>query len=130
MTEPGHPELARLLAQIEFRLAEPVDFARAEAQSTIAKVRHLSAAAVYFNVLAVSEFGGRPGSIRQAGLVEQVVAAGFQTYRGEDPHPSPFDKAAMLLDGLGKGTRLPMATSARDSCWLPPISIVWGSCFV
>jgi death on curing protein len=103
MTEFDNPELARLLAQLEFRLAEPVDFARVDEQNTTAKVRLLPAAAVYFNVLAVSEFGGRPGPVRQAGLVEQVVAAAFQTYRGEDPHPSPFDKAAMLLRGITQG---------------------------
>jgi prophage maintenance system killer protein len=103
MTEFDNPELAQLLAQLEFRLAEPVDFARVDEQNTTAKVRLLSAATVYFNVLAVNEFGGRPGPVRQAGLVEQVVATAFQTYRGEDPHPLPFDKGAMLLRGITQG---------------------------
>jgi prophage maintenance system killer protein len=67
------------------------------------KVRLLSAAAVYFNVLAVTEFGGRSGPVRQAGLIEQVVAAAFQTFQGTDPHPSPLDKAAMLLRGITQG---------------------------
>jgi death-on-curing protein len=84
-------------------MTEPVDFARTDPEATASKVRLLSAAAIYFNVLVITEFGGRAGPVRQEGLVEQVVAAAFQTYRGEDPHPSPFDKAAMLLRGITQG---------------------------
>jgi death-on-curing protein len=103
MTEHNSPALAGLLERLRFQLEEPVDFARTDPESTAAKVRLLSAAATYFNVLAVTEFGGRPGPVRQEGLVEQVVAAAFQTYQGEDPHPSPFDKAAVLLRGITQG---------------------------
>lgn len=103
MTECSNPALAGLLGRLRFQLDEPVDFTRTDPESTAAKVRLLSAAAIYFNVLAVADFGGRPGPVRQAGLVEQVVAAAFQTYQGEDPHPTPFDKAAMLLRGITQG---------------------------
>lgn len=103
MTETGPSSLAGLLVRLRFALAEPVDFAHADPETTAAKVRLLTAAATYFNVLAVTEFGGRPGPVRQEGLVEQVVAAAFQTYQGTDPHPSPFDKAAMLLRGITQG---------------------------
>jgi len=103
MTEHDDPALAGLLARLRWQLTEPVDFSRTDPESTVAKVRLLSAAAVYFNVLAVTEFGGRRGPVRQEGLVEQVVAAAFQTFQQTDPHPSPFDKAAMLLRGITQG---------------------------
>jgi hypothetical protein len=35
--------------------------------------------------------------------VEQVIGAAFQTFGGEDPHPGPFDQAAMLLRGITQG---------------------------
>ena len=103
MTEPDPPALGGLLERLRFALAEPVDFALTDPATTAAKVRRLAAAATYFNVLAIGEFGGRSGPERQAGLVEQVVAAAFQTYEGVDPHPSPFGKAAMLLRGITQG---------------------------
>jgi death-on-curing protein len=40
---------------------------------------------------------------RAPGLVEQVVAGAFHTFGGDDPHPGPFDKAAMLLRGITQG---------------------------
>jgi death-on-curing protein len=103
MTEHDPPSLASLLERLQFELARPVDFTHADPESTAAKVRLLSAAAVYFNLLAVAEFGGRPGPVRQEGLIEQVVAAAFQTYQGADPNPSPFDKGAMLMRGIIQG---------------------------
>jgi death-on-curing protein len=53
--------------------------------------------------LALTEYGGRVGAERQPGLVEQVVAAAFQTFAGQDPHPTPFEKAAMLVRGITQG---------------------------
>jgi hypothetical protein len=91
MSEHGHLALARLLDHLRFQLAEPVDFTQTDPEASAAKVRVLSAAATYFNILAVTDFGGRPGAVRQAGLVEQLVGAAFQAYEGEDPHPSPYD---------------------------------------
>lgn len=35
--------------------------------------------------------------------MEQVVASAFQTFGSYDPHPDPFDKAAMLLRGITQG---------------------------
>jgi death on curing protein len=103
MTERDSPELASLLRRLQIQLNEPVSLTQTSPEATAAKVRLLSAAAVYFNILAVTEFGGRAGPVRQEGLVEQVVGAAFQSYQGEDPHPSHFDKAAMLLRGITQG---------------------------
>jgi hypothetical protein len=61
MNAPEEPPLAALLAEIRFYLREPLDFCATDTASTIAKVRILTAAAVYFNTLAVADFGGRPG---------------------------------------------------------------------
>lgn len=103
MTEGHDPSLSELLEQLQFTLLEPVDFTKTDSETTRAKVRLLTAAATYFNVLALTEFGGRVAPAREAGLVEQVVAAAFQTYEGHDPHPEPFAKAAMLLRGITQG---------------------------
>lgn len=95
--------LSEILSQLRFLLQQPVDFTRTDPEATEAKVRLLTAAATYFNVMAVTEFGGRQGLARDPRLVEQVVAAAFQTYAEIDPHPGPFDKAAMLLRGITQG---------------------------
>jgi death-on-curing protein len=92
-----------LLHQIEIALGEPLDFASTDPATILTKVRVLTAAATYFNVLALQEFGGRSGAAREPGIVEQVVSAAFQTFAGFDPHPGPFDKAAMLLRGIVAG---------------------------
>lgn len=97
------PELTTLLDSIRFFLAQPLDVYRADPDATEAKVRVFTAASYYFNILAVADFGGRPGAPRGHGLVEQVVAAAFHTFGGVDPHTSPFDKAAMLLRGITQG---------------------------
>lgn len=103
MTEFNHDVVTNLLARLRFLLTRTVDFSQNDSATTAAKVRLLTAAAMYFNVLAITEFGGRPGPLRQSGLVEQVVAAAFQSFGGEDPRPDPFDKAAMLLRGIIQG---------------------------
>ena len=103
MTNNDLSALRELLDQLQFQLIEPVKFGRSDPKSTAAKVRIPTAAATYFNILAVTDLGGRPGPERQEGLVEQVVAAAFQTFAGQDPHPSPFDKAAMILRGIIQG---------------------------
>lgn len=96
-------QLEDLLERIQFVLREPLDFLRSDSEATATKVRLLTAAATYFNVLSVADFGGRTGSVRGEGLIEQVVGAAFQTYGEVDPHPGPFDKAAMLLRGITQG---------------------------
>jgi death-on-curing protein len=103
MTKPDDLSPDNLQAKLQFHLTERVDFADPSTESTLVKVRALSAAAMYFNVVAITEFGGRPGSVRQGGLVEHIVGAAFQTFAGEQPHPSPFDKAAVLLRGITQG---------------------------
>src|SRR3712207_5311338 len=103
MADHDDASLAALLTRLRFLLREPVDFTRTDTKTTLAKVRLFTAAAMYFNVLAVADFGGRSGPSRGEGLVEQAVGAAFQSYAGEDPHPSPFEKAAMLLRGISQG---------------------------
>ena len=103
MTEAPDPSLTELLRQLPISPAERAAFAGTDPEATAIKVRILTAAAHYFNAHSRLEYGGRPGSARDRGLVEQVVAAAFQTYAGEDPHPAPFDKAAMLLRGITQG---------------------------
>lgn len=102
--EPSRPAgLSALLHRLSFDLQQPFDFRNSDSGSTVVKVRLLTAAATYFNVLAVGDFGGRVGPARGDGLVEQAVAAAFQTFDGHEPHPSAFEKAAMLLRRISQG---------------------------
>jgi hypothetical protein len=94
MNDEPSPSLENITTQIRFHLSDEIDFARTDTASTLAKVRLLTAAATYFNTLAVDEFGGRSGAPRAPGLVEQVIATAFQTFAGVDPHPGPCEKAA------------------------------------
>lgn len=105
MTEevPLPRAFADLLGRLEVLLQEPLDFGQTDPETTVRKVRLLAAVATYFNTLALSDFGGRAGAERQPGLVEQVVAAAFQTFGGVDPRPDPFAKAAMLVRGITQG---------------------------
>jgi death-on-curing protein len=97
------PHVSGLLSRIQLILAEPFDFTRTDSDAIAIKVRLLTAVATYFNILSVSDFGGRSGPARDKGLVEQVVAAAFQTFGDHDPHPSHIDKAAMILRGITQG---------------------------
>ncbi len=101
--EKGNPSLQRLLDQLRFVLSQPIDFDSSDPSTLPAKVRLLTAAASYFNLMALSDFGGRVGPEREPGLTEQVIAAAFQTFEGFDPHPSAFEKAAMLIRGIIQG---------------------------
>lgn len=113
----GNPELlGDLAARIAFFFQQPLDFTLTDPETTFRKVRLLSHAAVYLNTLAVTEFGGRIGQLREEGLVEQIVGAAFQTYEGTDPHPGPFDKAAMLLRGVTQGH--PFTDGNKRTGWL------------
>lgn len=87
----------------DFSLAARIDWLRGDFETTAAKVRLLTAAATYFNVVALTNLGGRIAPARDPRLVEQGVAAAFQTFAGEDSHPTPFEKAAMLLRGIKQG---------------------------
>lgn len=99
MANPADSLLTAILHQIDFYPTQPLDFHR----GGLDVVRVLSAAALYFNTLAVAEFGGRQGYERQEGLAEQVIAAAGQTYTGADPRPNPSDKAAVLWRGITAG---------------------------
>lgn len=103
MTDGPQSSLRDLLRRLEIVLSEPVDFTQTDTATTLAKVRLLAAAATYFNILAVTDFGGRSGAVRAEGLVEHAIGAAFQTFEGIDPHPGPFEKAAMLLRGITQG---------------------------
>lgn len=92
-----------LSRRIRFILASPIDPSSADPLQIARLVELLAAAAAYFNTLSVAEFGGRVGPTRGEGLVEQAIAAAFQTFGGIDPHPSPFQKAALLLRGITQG---------------------------
>jgi hypothetical protein len=52
-----------LRARLRFLLAQPVDFRDNDTAATVAKVRILTAAATYLNLLAVTEHGGRHGLV-------------------------------------------------------------------
>ena len=103
MTDEPQASLPDLLVRLEFILSQPVDFTKSDPTTTLAKVRLLTAAAVYFNILAVTDFGGRGGPVRGEGMVEQAIGAAFQTYEGADPHSDPFERAAVLLRGITQG---------------------------
>lgn len=95
--------LRDLFSRVRFRFRDHVDFSALAPSVTLIIVRRLTQAAYRFNLLAVSEFGGRSGREREPGLVEQIVGAAFQTFGGADPHPDPFDKAAVLFRGIVQG---------------------------
>ncbi len=63
----------------------------------------LTTAAQTLNVYALVRAGGHPGENRGTELLEQVVAAPFQTFEGQELHPDPFEKAALLMRGITQG---------------------------
>lgn len=89
--------------QIEFSLLPPIDFRAEDTESRQAQVRLLTAAAAYYNAFSVGEHGGRIGAARAPGLVEQAVAAPFQSFGGEELYAEPFARAAALLRGITQG---------------------------
>jgi death-on-curing protein len=103
MPDDAEPALRDLLSRLIVVLTQGVDFSASDTETTLVKVRVLTAVAVEFNVLSISDFGGRAGTVRGEGLVEQAVGAAFQSFGGVDPHPDPFEKAAMLLRGITQG---------------------------
>jgi len=117
MADNEAPSLAALLTRLRLLLREPIDFTRTDTETTLIKVRVLTAGAMYFNVLAVADFGGRPGPSRGEGLIEQAVAAAFQIYEGEDPHchrclwPRPTGLTRSRRIGGRRQTEAPARTS-------------------
>lgn len=96
-------ELSKLLRRFPLTPAERRAFLDTSIDASLVKVRVLTVAAIYFNAASVTEFGGRPGPTRGVHLIEQVIGAAFQTFAGVDPHPTPFDKAPMLMRGITGG---------------------------
>jgi|SRR5579883_1751836 len=101
-TEPRR-SLAELLQKVHFEYQETIDFSADDSESTHEIVRRLTDAAFAFNLLAVTEFGGRSGKEREPGLVSLKIGSAFQTWDGQDLHPDPFEKAAVLIDGIVHG---------------------------
>lgn len=104
MTNIDEHPLTALTNQIRTLLQEDsVDFTDASSDDAFAQVSYLTVSVMYINTLSILKYGGKRGPVRQQGLVEQVVGAAFQTYAGYDPHPGPFDKAAVLMRGITQG---------------------------
>lgn len=99
MPEDSDPELDSLLSRLELHTTRPLDFR----EGSPGLVQLLAAVATHLNTVSVAEFGGRLGTERQEGLVEQVVSAAFQTFGGAELHADPFEKAAMLFRGVTAG---------------------------
>lgn len=103
MSETPPNPLRSELTKLDIAAAEQLDWTQTDPETTETKVRLLTHIASYFNVLSLTDFGGRVAPARDQRLVEQVVGAAFQTFEGKDPHPTPFEKAAMLLRGITQG---------------------------
>lgn len=93
----------QLLTQIDALLQVGVDLLSADPETTRKNIRLLAAAASFLNIWLLERYGGHPGEDRGADLLEQIVAAPFQTFGGEEAHPDPFEKAAMLWRGIIQG---------------------------
>lgn len=96
-------DIDRLLAETDALLWEGIDFASTDSDTTLRKIHLLRAAAELIDIRVVELFGGRRGPTRSPGILEQVIAAAFQTYEGEEIHPDHFEKAAMLWRGITGG---------------------------
>jgi len=95
--------VAEIFQGVEFYFIGEVSY-RSSDPTEIAEVVHrLTQVAYRFNLWVVTDFGGRSGPEREPGLVAQAVGAAFQQFGGFDPHPDPFEKAAMLLRGITQG---------------------------
>lgn len=103
MATEEEESLDAILEEILHRFPGTIDFSQTSAEDLPELVHTLTVAAISINLLAVRQFGGRSGPERSKGLVEQVVAASFQTFGDIDPHPDCFEKAAMLLRGITPG---------------------------
>jgi len=96
-------DLVELLKEIDALLREGIDLSSSDAEGTQRVVRLLAAAACYLNQWLLGEYGGHPGEDRGMDLLEQIIAAPFQTWGREEMHPDAFEKAAMLWRGITQG---------------------------
>jgi hypothetical protein len=73
-------DLLELLDEIDALLREGIDLSSSDAEGTLRVVNLLAAAACYLNQWLLSEYGGHAGEDRGIDLLEQIVAAPFQTW--------------------------------------------------
>lgn len=99
----GQESLTSIIDQVEFHFKGEIDINNLDPETTLELVRRITQVAYTFNMLAIQEYGGRAGHERERGLTEHAVGAAFQSFGDYDPHPDPFDKAAMLLRGITQG---------------------------
>jgi prophage maintenance system killer protein len=94
-------DLAALRARFADLAREPIDVRHTGTDGVREKVRLLATAAMLFDALAPADErgAGRRRLRRGTREVEQAVSV-FQHFYGNDPHPSAFEKAAMLLRGV------------------------------
>ena len=103
MDDEPEDSLYDVLQEVLTLLPEALDFTKTIAEKLPEMVETLTTVAIVTNLLALHQYGGRLGPARSNALVEQVVGAAFQTFEGFDPHPTFFEKAAMLLRGITQG---------------------------
>lgn len=89
--------------KIDADISGGINFSQRDTETTLGNIEHLVQAAHILNMLSIADFGGKQGAERGEGLVEQVIAAAFQSYGGEELHPDTFEKAAMILRGITQG---------------------------
>jgi len=93
----------QLLREIDALLREGVDFVSPDSDTTVRNVKLLAGAAYYMNIALLEQYGGHPGEDRGRELVEQIVAAAFQSFGGEEAHPGTFEKASVIWRGIIQG---------------------------
>ena len=54
---------------------------------------------ISFHQIVITTFGGSPG-IRDFAALESALARPFQTFDNTDLHPTPFHKAASLIESI------------------------------
>jgi death on curing protein len=97
-----HFDLARFEEESAELLSEPFDFLATDERTTYRKIRVLINAAYLFNVRAIEDFSGGQVEVLNPEAIEQTVSAAFQTAFGEEIHPDPAEKAAVLLRGISQ----------------------------
>ena len=54
---------------------------------------------LFFHTVAIEQYGGVEG-VRDRGALEYALARPWTGFAGEDPFPTPFDKAAAICEAL------------------------------
>lgn len=103
MVREQEEALSDIFGKVRFVYRKYLDFTRTDSDGLREIVRRLTNAAFRFNLFVITDYGGRSGRERILGHTEQAIAAAFQTFGGVDPHPHPFQKAAVILRGINQG---------------------------